>query len=112
MKIIENSTRRLELRLEGNGIAATAGHCIFDRDQGYARITRVAFGIIPYLKRTLPLNQVASVTVKRTSNSKTYHPTLQLSGGDNFRIVAMAKDDALAAAKTIRDFLRGRAYAD
>ena len=106
MKIIENSARRLELRLDGAGVAG--GHCVFDRDTGEAEITRSLFGILPYLRKKLSLAQIATITVKRPTNRKRYRPTLQLTMGEDIPIASLTKEEALDAAKTIRDFLRGK----
>src|SRR5271166_5249489 len=100
MKIIENSTRRLELRLARHGVSA--GLCVLDRDSGEAAITRFALGI-PYLWKRLPLSQITGVIVRRGTQRRAYHPMLELTFGDALSIGGYTKDDALEAARAIKD---------
>ena len=107
MKIIENSAKRLELRIDG---AVTAGLCILDRNTGEAEITRFIIGL-PYSKRRVSLAQVSDITVKRPNARKAYYATLRLTSGDDVVLAGTTKDDAMDVARAIRDFLRAKPVA-
>ena len=102
MKVIENSARRLELRVESSG---TSGLCVLDRNTGEAEITRFVIGL-PYSRKRVSLGQVADVTVKRPNERKTYYATLRLTNGEDLSVGGTTKEDAMDAARAIRDFLR------
>ena len=107
MKIIENSARRLELRVEGTG---TGGLCVLDRNTGEVEVTRFIVGF-PYSKKRMSLAQVSDITVKRPSERKTYYATLRLTSGEDIVIGGTSKEDAMDAARAIRDFLRAKPVA-
>jgi hypothetical protein len=104
MKIIENSARRLDLRVEG---MLHAAQCALDRNTGEAEIVRFVLGL-PWIKRRVSLGQVSNVTVKRPNNRKSYFATLQLANGEELKLAGTSKDVAMDAARAIRDFLRAK----
>jgi hypothetical protein len=104
MKIIESSARRLELRIDGIG---TGGVCALDRNTGEAEITRLIVGV-PYSKKRVSLAQVSDITVKRPNERKTYYATLRLTSGEDITLGGTNKEDAMEAARAIRDFLRAK----
>ncbi len=102
MKVIENSARRLELRVSGT---LEAGACVLDRNAGEAEVTRFLLGF-PWSKKRVSLAQVANVTVKRPNSRKAYFATLQLTNGEDLMLGGTNKEDAMDAARTMRDFLK------
>lgn len=103
MKIIENSARRLELRVEG----VAGGLCVLDRNAGEAEVTRFVVGI-PWSKKRMSLSQISDITVKRPNERKTYYATLRLTNGEDILIGGTTKEDAMDAARAIKDFLRAK----
>jgi hypothetical protein len=104
MKIIENSAKRLELRI---GSAGRVGVCVLDRGTGEAEVTRFVIGL-PYSKKRVSLAQISDITVKRPTERKTYYATLRLTSGEDLAIGATNKEGAMDAARAIRDFLRAK----
>ncbi|MDE2163378.1 MAG: hypothetical protein KGJ53_09460 [Alphaproteobacteria bacterium] len=103
MKVIEHSAQKLRLRLGSTGLSI--GICTLDRESDLAAITRLAL-IVPYHHKQIALSEVTGVTVKRKGRRKTYYPMLELRFGRDFSIGGYAKEDAVQAARAIRDFLK------
>jgi hypothetical protein len=102
MKIVENSCERLALRLSRFGLST--GVCVLDRKRDATTVMRFAL-IVPYFRRRVPLSQVRDVTVRRTGEHGGYRTVLKMGLGREIALGEFNKDDALAAAKAIRDFL-------
>jgi hypothetical protein len=103
IEIIENSGRRLRLRLGGHGIST--GICTLDRDSNTAEFLRLAFRI-PYQRTRIACSDLRDVVVKRKTRGKTYHPMLEVRLGQDISMGGYSKNDALEAARAIRDFLQ------
>ncbi|MDE2111488.1 MAG: hypothetical protein KGJ79_10135 [Alphaproteobacteria bacterium] len=104
MKIIEQSAQRLSLRLFGRAVISEI--CTIDRDSNVVVLTDSAF-CVPYRRRQVPLSLVTGVSVMRRGGRNSYYPVLELRVGRNVSIGAFAKAEALEAARTIREFLKG-----
>lgn len=103
LKVIENSARRLRLRLDGRGVST--GICSLDRERCVAHVVRYALGI-PYRRRQIALSQIMGVAVKRKGDRGVYYPMLELRFGEDVSIGGYTKEDAMKAARAIRDFLK------
>ena len=103
MKIVENTCERLALRISRFGLST--GVCVLDRKSGATTVTRFAL-IVPYFRRRVSLSQVREVTVRRVGEQSGYRPVLKIALGREIVLGEFDKDDALEAAKLIRDFLR------
>lgn len=103
MKVIKQSEQRLQLRLGSRGIST--GICTLDRERNVADIARFALAV-PYHFRRVPLSEIKGVGVRRKGLKKIYNPFLELRSGKDVSIGGYSKEDAVEAARAIRDFLK------
>ena len=101
LKVTENSAQRLWLDRHG----ISTGNCSLDRERSVADVVRYALGI-PYRRLQIALSQVAGVAVKRKGDRNAYYPMLELRFGEDVSIGGYTKEDAMRAARAIRDFLK------
>ena len=104
MDVIEHTEQRLRLKV--GGLASTA-ICTLDRASGTAEIARLALGI-PYRRERVPLSDIANVVVQRRKRRKAYQPLIEMRPGTDIPLGHYGKEEALDAARAIRDFLRAR----
>src|ERR1700753_1129226 len=102
MDIIEHSAQRIRLRVGGG---ASTAICTRDRASGTAEVTRALVGV-RYRRKRVALSSVANVAVRRRTKGKAYRPVLEMRFGDAIPLGDYGKDEALDAARAIRDFLR------
>ncbi|HEY0301634.1 MAG TPA: hypothetical protein VGC36_09890 [Rhizomicrobium sp.] len=102
IEVIENSLQRLRLRLGGWRVGA--GVCTLDRETDIADFARLALHV-PYRHRRVALGDVRSVVVKRRGRRKAYCPVVEVRIGEPISLGEYTKQDALEAARAIRDFL-------
>jgi hypothetical protein len=100
--VIERNEQRLRLKV--GGLASTA-ICTLDRASGMAEVSRLALGI-RYRRERVALSDIADVVVQRRSQRKSYRPLLEVRLGADIPLGHYSKDEALEAARAIRDFLR------
>jgi len=103
LKIVEKSRERLALRITRYGLSA--GVCVLDRAHNTTTVVRLAV-LIPYHRERVPLSQICDVTVRRSGRRGGYRTALRTRGGRDIALGEFAKEDALDAAKAIRDFLQ------
>ncbi len=103
VKIIEQTGRRLKLRFDGRG--ASTSVCTLDLDRNTAEVFRRAF-FIPYHRTRIALSNVFDVATRRRGRRKDYHTVFELKAGRSISLGGYTKEEALEAAKAIRDFLR------
>ena len=103
MKVIKQTAQRLQLRLGLRGIST--GICTLDRERNVADVARFAL-TIPYHFRRVALSDIKGVGVKRKGLKKIYNPILELKTGKDISIGGYTKEDAVEAARAIRDFLK------
>ncbi len=102
IEIIEHTGRRLKLRCRGRG--ASTSTCTLDLDRNVAEISRAL--VIPYRHTRVELSNVHDVVVRKEDRRKDYQPVFELRVGRVVSLGGYTKDDALEAARAIRDFLR------
>ena len=61
---------------------------------------------IPYHFKRIALSEIKGVGVKRKGVKKIYNPILELRSGKDISIGGYTKEDAVEAARAIRDFLK------
>lgn len=103
MKVLKQSAQRLQLRLGLRGIST--GICTLDRERNVADIAQFALAI-PYHFKRVALSEIKGVGVKRKGLRKIYNPILELRSGRGVSIGGYTKEDAVEAARAIRDFLK------
>lgn len=99
MKMLERSNARL--RVARGGILTHA--CTFDRD-GIVIVDR--FMAIPFRRRTRALSDLHDIAVRRKARDHRYATVLQLRAGEDISLGLSTKEEALADARLIRDFLK------
>ncbi len=109
MKIVEKSRERLALRLTRYGLRT--GVCVLDGARDTTTVVRMAL-VIPYYRKSVPLSQIRDVTVRREGERGGYRAALKTVTGRDILIGEFTKEDALEAAKAIRDFLRSNRETD
>ncbi len=101
-EIMERTGRRLKLRCRGNG--ASTCICTLDLDRNVAEMSRNL--VVPYRRTRVALSNVYDVVVQRHGRRKDYQPVFELRVGRAVSLGGYTKDEALEAARAIRDFLR------
>ena len=100
--VIEQSAQRLQLRV--GGLVSTA-ICTLDRASGTAEVARLTLGIA-YRRERVPLSDIADVIVQRRSRRTSYRALIEVRPGLDIALGHYSKEEALEAARAIRDFLR------
>ncbi|MEI9886827.1 MAG: hypothetical protein WDN08_10070 [Rhizomicrobium sp.] len=106
IEVLENSAQRLRLRLGGWGVGA--GICTFDRENNLADFVRLALRV-PYRRRRIAFADVHSVVVRRRKRLKMYSPMVEVRSGRSISLGDYTKEEAMEAARAIRDFLATQA---
>jgi hypothetical protein len=102
VEVLEKSERRLRLKLSG---AAMSVLCTLDLEKNVAEVARTALSI-PYRRERIPLSSVFGISVRKRSRRKIYENVFDSRVGEPMKFGSYSKEDALEAARAIREFLR------
>ncbi|MEJ0025126.1 MAG: hypothetical protein WDN01_03770 [Rhizomicrobium sp.] len=102
VKIIERSDKRLKVHCGER--SASASVCTIDRDLDIAEISWLTLRI-PFRRKRVALSNVLDIAVRRRAHRKVYQPVVELRVGGTISLGGYTKEEAMEAARAIRDFL-------